>query len=159
MAIQRCFGEWYLKNKAIMDWSRLIKKEWRALVTFWFAVILPFKHENGNYFFKESWKGPKADLNKLTLLYPSFLKRIELPQLQKIWHEASVALCSADEVDIWGYSLPESDMAVRVLLNCLRFRSQAGDAQVTVHDKGDETLDRWRTFLGEKAIYKCEVLK
>lgn len=34
-----CFGEWYLKSKAIMDWSRLIKKEWREVVIFWSALI------------------------------------------------------------------------------------------------------------------------
>lgn len=135
--------------------SEDVERSGKPQIIFNYAGYLqhfPFKHKNCNYVFKDSWKGSVADFNKLALLYPSFLKRIEIPQLQKIWYEASDALRSADEVDICGYSLPESDTAVRVLFSCLRFRSQDVDVQVTVHDKSDETLERWRAFLGEKAI-------
>ena len=77
-------------------------------------------------------------------------------------------------MEVWGYSLPQSDTAVRSLLNCLRFRlaqSNGGirvhlvrsllnrlrfrvtqrKVRVRVHDPVREVRDRWQEFLGETA--------
>ena len=42
-------------------------------------------------------------------LHPSYLKRVELPEMQTIWAVAARALATADELHVIGYSLPESD--------------------------------------------------
>jgi hypothetical protein len=118
-----------------------------------YLAHFPFKYKDEDLFL---WDASESDIGtpeKFALLYPSFFKRIEISQFQMIWNAASQALQLADEVDVWGYSLPLSDTAIRVLLTPLRFRSQEGTARVTIHDPSDETLVRWRLFLGETAIY------
>jgi hypothetical protein len=65
-------------------------------------------------------------------------------------HCAANALETAAKVEFVGYSLPESDLAIRVLLGPLRFRLERCDVSVVVQDPNGEVLDRWRTFLGER---------
>jgi hypothetical protein len=86
------------------------------------------------------------------LLYPSYLKQLADGTMQQIWHDASEALRQAERVDVYGYSLPESDLAVRTLFNVLRFRAEANSLRVLVHDPGKPSQERWRTLLGEKAL-------
>jgi hypothetical protein len=90
------------------------------------------------------------------LAYPSFLKQLRGAEMQKIWYRASEALAQAETIDIWGYSLPESDSAIRTLLNPLRFRLEQGNVRVCVHEPGCgvtgmEVRDRWKQFFGELA--------
>jgi hypothetical protein len=63
--------------------------------------------------------------------------------MQWIWHCAAKALEAAEKVEFVGYSLPESDLAVRVLLSPLRFRLERRDVSIVVQDKNGEVLDRW----------------
>jgi len=83
--------------------------------------------------------------------YPSFLKQLRGHEMQSIWYQASKALSEAQSVEVWGYSLPESDTAVRTLLNGLRFRLAGGEVRVRIHDPNAEVQDRWRDFLGDAA--------
>jgi hypothetical protein len=86
------------------------------------------------------------------LAYPSFLKQLRGPQMQRVWHLATEAFRQAQEINIWGYSLPESDMAMRTLLNPLRSRLDEHQVQVFVHEPYDgEVRSRWREFLGNEA--------
>jgi hypothetical protein len=93
----------------------------------------------------EEPEGPPEDS---VLLYPSFLKQLNGPVMQQIWHAASLFLSRATLVDVYGYSLPESDVAVRTLFNVLRFRSDARKVRVHV---GSEAQNRWKIFLGDAA--------
>lgn len=88
------------------------------------------------------------------LLYPSFLKQLRGSIMQQVWHAAAESLRKAKGVDVYGYSLPESDIAVRALLNALRFRSEADELRLRVHDPGTDAQDRWKTFLGDKAHHR-----
>lgn len=83
--------------------------------------------------------------------YPSFLKQVSGFEMQSIWYQAARALDTAHSVEVWGYSLPQSDTAVRTLLNGLRFRLDRREVRVEVHDPLREVQDRWSDFLGEKA--------
>lgn len=83
--------------------------------------------------------------------YPSFLKQVRGEEMQSIWYQAERALDVAEWVEVWGYSLPQSDTAVRTLLNRLRFRLAHGEVRVWVHDPLSEVRDRWREFLGAAA--------
>lgn len=85
------------------------------------------------------------------LMYPSYLKQLKSHEMQSVWHHTARGLEKAHHVEIWGYSLPESDTAVRVLLNPLRFRLDAGSVAVDVHDPNPEVQERWREFLGPHA--------
>jgi hypothetical protein len=85
------------------------------------------------------------------LLYPSYLKQLNSPVMQQIWYRGSEALSAAERVEIYGYSLPESDLAVRTLLNVLRFRGESGAVRVLVHDPSVASQVRWKMFLGPKA--------
>jgi len=81
-------------------------------------------------------------------VYPSFLKRLSEPALQYVWNEAARAVWSAGEVEVIGYSLPESDMAIRVLLGPLRTRLANGEVRIRVTEPCREVRDRWAAFLG-----------
>jgi hypothetical protein len=82
------------------------------------------------------------------IAYPSFLKQLRGPQMQQVWHLATEAFRQAEEINIWGYSLPESDMAMRTLLNLLRFRLSREQVEVFVHEPYDgKVRSRWRQFL------------
>jgi hypothetical protein len=83
--------------------------------------------------------------------YPSFLKQMSGQEMQSIWYQAAKALDEAESVEVWGYSLPQSDTAVRSVLNCLRFRLAQRKVTVRVHDPLPEVRDRWQEFLGEAA--------
>jgi hypothetical protein len=71
--------------------------------------------------------------------------------MQQIWQDAAETLRRAERVDVYGYSLPESDLAVRTLFNILRFRAEANALRFLVHDPGPASQERWQTFLGPKA--------
>jgi hypothetical protein len=60
--------------------------------------------------------------------------------------------CAERKVEVWGYSLPESDSAVRVLLNLLPDRLKRREVTICVHIYGDrlearKARDRWRNLL------------
>ncbi len=46
--------------------------------------------------------------------------------MQSIWYQAGSSLDMTDSAEVWGYSLPPSDAAVRTLLNALHFRLARG---------------------------------
>lgn len=95
-------------------------------------------------------RGPRPDVHAV-LAYPSFLKKLDVPVILDIWQKADAARRQADEIEIWGYSLPESDSAARVLFNSVRGRHQ-GNA-VRIHVAGDnEARNRWRTFLPSATV-------
>lgn len=91
--------------------------------------------------------GPEEDP---VLLYPSYLKKLDNKELQTVWQAAKRALDEADEIEIWGYSLPASDTAVRTLLNVLAFRLEQEEAAVVVHNPNAEARARWAEFLGPR---------
>jgi hypothetical protein len=86
------------------------------------------------------------------IAYPSFMKTFNAPSLLEVWRQADYAIRAAEQIEIWGYSLPLSDSAVRVLLNPLRSRLVQGQVRVSVHEPwSGEVRDRWRHFLGPDA--------
>lgn len=92
------------------------------------------------------------------MAYPSFLKRLDHPILETIWRTASEALARAESVVVWGYSLPESDAAIRALLQGLSARVRRGEAEAVVHDPSQRVLRRWRALLGEQVELRREEL-
>jgi len=91
--------------------------------------------------------GPNRDP---VVAYPSFLKQLPGTELQEIWQAATRAVLTADSIEVWGYSLPESDIGVRVLLTPLRSRLSSRSVEVSVHDPSAEVGSRWKDFLGRK---------
>jgi hypothetical protein len=79
---------------------------------------------------------------------PSYLKQLAGTSMQRVWHEALVALMRADEIRIVGASLPAADVAIRVLLNAVRFRVADGLSKVIVHNPNKRTHATWKAFLG-----------
>jgi hypothetical protein len=113
---------------------------------------------------------PPYEEGRPMIAYPSFLKTLNNLQLRTIWTRADEVLRQASEIDVWGYSLPLSDSAVRALFNILRSRSEERAALIRVHlpdapravDESDLayepkkqatfwTRNRWRRFLGDAA--------
>jgi hypothetical protein len=89
------------------------------------------------------------------LLYPSFLKQLNGAVMQQIWRFAAKCPENAQRIDVYGYSLPDSDVGIRALLNVLRFRSQSNEVDLRVHDPSKDAQDRWRQFLGDRACIDC----
>jgi hypothetical protein len=84
------------------------------------------------------------------MAYPSYLKTVQNKFLRKIWQQADVAIRLAGVVEIYGYSLPESDVAMSLLLAPLRWRAAVNEVKVEVNDPNGEVLDRYRTFFDGK---------
>lgn len=94
---------------------------------------------------------PNGQPSDPVLLYPSYLKQLSGETMQRTWYRASRALERADRIDVYGYSLPESDLAIRTLLNPLRFRVKDCDGlRLRVHDPSPVAQDRWKEFLGSE---------
>jgi hypothetical protein len=86
---------------------------------------------------------------KPSYIIPSFLKQLTGSTMQHIWHEAARALADAINLRVIGASLPESDVAVRTLLNAVRYRASAASMEVVVHNPSRDARERWRRFLGD----------
>jgi len=128
----------YFDKLEFLDWFRLSERGG----TLW--LFDPLAPNNGSNY-KPVWA------------YPSFLKRFHGKEMRQVWRLADEALRQAKTVEVWGYSLPESDTAARVLLNVLPGRLKRGDLAVRVHLYGDapearKARNRWCTFLDDR---KC----
>lgn len=86
------------------------------------------------------------------LIHPSYLQDLGTTEVREIWNKAAQALNKATAVEVWGYSLPESDHAVRALIATLNHRLEHSKVSVTVHDPDFETRGRWKKFLGSALI-------
>ncbi len=84
------------------------------------------------------------------LISPSYMKELTESALQQVWDQAQRAVLSADIVTVLGYSLPDADTPVRVLLNPLRSRLHDHEARAIVVDDSYASLHRWRDFLGQE---------
>lgn len=101
---------------------------------------------------------PTTATDPALLAYPSFLKRMDHPVLDGIWRDAAAALSQARRVDVWGYSLPPSDGAIRALLQPFSHNVRAGETTARIHDPSKVVLARWGAFLGENAELSKEKL-
>jgi hypothetical protein len=113
-----------------------------------FLSVLPFPSEDQQAFDPEEPQMPYALNQRSIMAYPSFLKRLQGQEMQQVWFQAGRALSSAESVEVVGYSLPESDLAVRALLNVFRFRLKRRPFKMKVYDPDQAALDRWSEFLG-----------
>jgi len=91
---------------------------------------------------------PDYDLDDPILLYPSFVKQLDDPHLLATWRAAHAALDTTDVLDVYGYSLPKADGAVRVLLAPVRQRSEAGTVRIHVRERMADAQARWLDLLG-----------
>ena len=96
--------------------------------------------------------GPPLDP---VFVIPSYLKQIEGIDMQSIWNQASRALHGAERIIFVGYSLPNADVAIRVLINSISHRVKNGDVEVTIIDPDSDVQDRFKVILGDK-INQCE---
>lgn len=111
-----------------------------------FPLRAPKQHRNAMLRDTDLRYGPKT-IGPL-LIFPTYLKDLSNLALQGIWQQAAAVLAQASTVDIWGYSLPESDSAARALLHPLVVRSERDEVKVVVHDPSVQTLNRWRHLFG-----------
>jgi hypothetical protein len=96
---------------------------------------------------------PEEGLNDRPLIaHPSYLKSTQNVFLREIWRCADDAIRFADHAEIFGYSMPESDIAVALLLAPLRWRASAGEVTIKVHNPNGRDLDRYRSFFDGHAI-------
>lgn len=106
-----------------------------------FLQHFPLSLKHGAQWFDPS---PQPQDEKPSLIYPTYLKKIEGFEIQQVWHRAAEALRKANVVEVWGYSLPESDGAIRALLNTLPFRREV---EICVHEPCVAAQTRWSEFL------------
>jgi hypothetical protein len=92
------------------------------------------------------------------MTYPTFIKTIASKQMGRLWYLADLALRRADRIEIYGYSLPHSDGAARVLLNRIRYRSRKAGIETVVVDPSEETGGVWKAFLGPRMRFEQRAL-
>ena len=115
-----------------------------------FLQHLPLRQGDQEVAYKDSLEPKLPSSSDLpAVVYPTYLKRLEYRQIQRIWSRAVGAPSRADEFQAIGYSLPSSDTAIRVLLNPLRERHECGQVRIIVTNPDHEALERWRSLLGE----------
>jgi hypothetical protein len=107
-----------------------------------FLSAFPFPWEDGPRCFDP--QQPNDVRSYAVMAYPTYLKKLADQEMQQVWHSAANALRKAHMVEVWGYSLPESDAAIRILLNAARFRTKV---QICVHERCEAARKRWCEFL------------
>lgn len=83
------------------------------------------------------------------IIEPSFIKLIDIPEINEIWKQAAQAIAEADKIYIIGYSLPEADIGSRILLNS-SISSNNRSNYITIIDKNRDTINRYKELIGEK---------
>ena len=112
-------------------------------------------HEFGFYFagnpirLRDSDEPERYEPDPPLIAYPSFLKRLDHPTVDSIWRDASEALARAESLEVWGYSLPASDGAIRALLQTVSVRARRKELDVVVYDPSQCVLKRWKRLLGD----------
>jgi hypothetical protein len=110
---------------------------------------------SGKRVFLDNDGGPKLrpiEAMDEVIVIPSYLKRVAHGRyMRDVWRLADGALRTAEEVEVWGYGLPESDGEVRLLLSSLGPRLEARAVKVAVHNPNGDARDRWRSLLGKRA--------
>jgi len=97
----------YLKMHGSIDWHYCDDPKCRG-----YAKVFPMVEENSPFFCSEC----HSRMQRL-VVPPVLNKRYQdLPLMRSIWNTAEVELQEADEIVVWGYSLPPTDFrAARVL--------------------------------------------
>jgi hypothetical protein len=148
-----------LKLHGSVGWHQTRKGRFYFENRYGFLRDFNFSHEGAVVPLADPEPAPLGQPEGFLLGYPSFLKQVRGQEMQAIWDQANRALGVAESVEIWGYSLPQSDTAVRTLLNQLRFRLANREVRIRVHERMSETQDRWREFLGEGAEIDNKLLE
>ena len=108
--------------------------------------------DNSVLFFKDTSEPDLDPYPEAAFIYPSFIKQFVEPELRRVWAEASWALAKCAEFRAVGYSLPESDVGVRTLLNPLSLRIRERAVSVIVEDPAGAVNKRWQALLGDDII-------
>lgn|GEM_PF-3499251 len=142
-----------LKLHGSVGWHSLPRKRSWYLRFAKFLQFLPVEVDGEQVLVKDprETQRPYGWHESYVLIRPSYLKSLGSPALQEVWRLAKEALDSATEVKVIGYSLPESDSAVRALLNPLRGRLERGLTSVKITDPDRQALSRWKELLGSRA--------
>lgn len=109
-----------------------------------FLSGFPFPAEDSLRCFDPRQPNEVQSSARAVMAYPTYLKRLAAPEMQQVWRLAGNALRKAHIVEVWGYSLPDSDAAIRILLNELRFRRKV---RIYVHEPCEAARKRWCGFL------------
>lgn len=118
-----------------------------------FLAFFPYRYKDSVLYIRDASEPEfhQPD-NTPFLIYPSFLKQLVGCGIQTVWEAARCALEAASEVRIVGASLPDSDTALRTLLNPLRFHAEHGTVSIAVHNPDTDAHTRWQEFLGERIV-------
>jgi len=117
------------------------------------SLNIKLEQESGSFTFIDPHYDRRSH-EDTAIVVPSFLKAVpEGTIMQRIWHLAADALAKAQCLIVWGYSLPPSDGAARMLLNSMRFRS----VDITVGDPSGDTRDRWDEFIGRSVSHHARL--
>ena len=117
-----------------------------------------FKFAEGSIQLRDSAEPERYVPDPPLIAYPSFLKRFDHPTMDGIWRDASEALTRAESLDVWGYSLPVDDGAIRALLQPVSVRVRHKELDVVVHDPCQRVLHRWTRLLGDGIQVRRESL-
>jgi hypothetical protein len=117
-----------------------------------FLSNFPFPSKDGTRCFDPQQPNKLPSCDRAVMAYPTYLKELAGYEMQQVWHRAAEVLRKANVVEVWGYSLPKSDAAVRVLLNALPFNRKV---HICVHDPCEGARKRWCEFLRESKGKVC----
>ena len=117
-----------------------------------------FHFDGGRIQLRDSAEPESYEPDPPLIAYPSFLKRLDHPTVDRIWRDASEALARAESLKVWGYSLPVGDGAIRALLQTVSVRVRREELDVVVHDPCQRVLDRWTRLLGDGIQVRQESL-
>jgi hypothetical protein len=136
-----------LKRHGSCGWHRKIAGEF-YFDHYEFLDRFGFVADGGRNVYFADPENPDYGLDGPVLLYPSFVKQLDDQHLLTTWREAHKAVQRAELVDVYGYSLPMADGAIRVLLAPLRQRSEEGAVRIHVREMMPDAQERWRALLG-----------
>lgn len=92
-----------------------------------------------------------SEINAFPIFLPFWDKRIERRPWVTLWREALMKLRSAENVLVWGYSMPPTDVKAYLLFT---LGLSGRPLNLCIIDPKDETRERWRNLFRDSKYWE-----
>jgi hypothetical protein len=106
---------------------------------------------------RPGYRGDQGRGTTFPIFLPFWDKRIEDAPWLPLWRRAFRSLRRADELIVWGYSLPTTDVKARQLFTLAQDKQKS--VRLCVIDPATSTRDRWRELYPEAQYWEYKTIE